>query len=109
MSVRFRPGGQTLVWPLGRWEGVGKREFPVEEGRAKPVGKPWVSKDGAGRRILQSVSNNSLRDSPFSMRCMASAKSLPTEMTSILGLNCRSVEIESVMKSFLIGDRSSTV
>lgn len=27
------------------WEGVGKREFPVEEGRAKPVGKPWVSEE----------------------------------------------------------------
>ncbi|KKW19954.1 MAG: hypothetical protein UY63_C0004G0039 [Parcubacteria group bacterium GW2011_GWA2_51_10] len=25
-------------------ESVRKREFPVEEGRAKPAGKPWVSR-----------------------------------------------------------------
>ena len=26
------------------WERVGEREFSAKEGRAKPVGKPWVSK-----------------------------------------------------------------
>lgn len=44
MSVRFRPGGhEAKRSSLPAWEGVGEREFPVEEG----LGKPWVSQAAA--------------------------------------------------------------
>jgi len=45
----------ALYGAKGRtWEGVGKREFPVEEGRAKLVGKQWVSQESSPRNKIYS-------------------------------------------------------
>src|SRR3989338_783276 len=55
---------------------------------------------------LQSVSNKALKDSPASMRSIASPKVSPTDTTSIFVHNSRLPFIVSVMKSFLMGEAS---
>ena len=49
MGVRFSLAAQRILGLPGEsdWEGVGKREFPVEEG----FGKPLVSKESEAKRL----------------------------------------------------------
>jgi len=49
-SEKFLSVGEEIICDHNdcgprEWGEVGKREFPVEEGRTKFVGKPWVSED----------------------------------------------------------------
>jgi len=75
------------------------------EGRSHVAydGKPRLEEDSC-REDDYSVSNSSLKDSPVSIRSIASPKSSPTDTTSILSPSSRSAEMVSVIKSFLMGE-----
>src|SRR3989344_8547341 len=68
--------------------------------------------DSQGARVpsasSHSVSNKALKDSPLSIRSIASPNVFPTETTSTFEPSSRSVETVSVMKTRLMGDASKT-